>query len=157
MKQPQANTHWIIERLPYASPFLFVDHLDRVDENGVVGRYTFVADSYFYQGHFKDAPVTPGVILTECCAQIGLVCLGIYLLGNIPTLQPASDLQLAFSSSAIDFYIPVFPGETVRVVAEKEYFRFHKLKCKVKLFNAQGALACKGVLAGMLKTKTDAA
>ena len=157
VNQPQANTHWIIEKLPYAPPFLFVDYLDRIDENSVAGRYTFTADSYFYQGHFKNNPVTPGVILTECCAQIGLVCLGIYLLGNTLTPQPTGNLQIAFSSSAMDFYTPVFPGETVKVVAEKEYFRFHKLKCKVKLFNSRGALACKGVLSGMLKAKPHAA
>lgn len=157
MKQPETTTSWIVERLPYTAPFLFVDELDRVDENGVTGRYTFTADSYFYQGHFKDAPVTPGVLLTECCAQIGLVCLGIYLLDTTPNSQPSRSLQVAFSSSAMEFYVPVFPGETVKVVAEKEYFRFHKLKCNVKLFNAQGTLACKGILAGMLKAKTDAA
>lgn len=154
-KQLQNNTHWIIERLPYASPFLFVDHLDHISENGVEGRYTFTRDSCFYRGHFKEVPVTPGVILTECCAQIGLVCLGIYLLGKTATSQPAEALQVAFSSSEMEFYVPVWPGETVKVVAEKEYFRFHKLKCKVKLFNARGTLACKGVLAGMLKLKMD--
>lgn len=150
----QNNTNGIIERLPYAPPFLFVDHLDHLDENSVEGRYTFAADSYFYPGHFKEAPVTPGVILTECCAQIGLVCLGLYLLRETGAFPSDGAPEVAFSRSEMEFYVPVFPGETVKVVSEKEYFRFHKLKCKVKLFNAEGTLACKGVLAGMFKSKT---
>ncbi len=153
MKQTQNSTDWILARLPYTAPFLFVDRLIHIDDNTVEGIYTFDADSDFYRGHFKERPVTPGVILTECCAQIGLVCLGIHLLGKNHAASDTEDLPMAFSSAAMDFYAPVWPGETVRVVAEKEYFRFHKLKCKVQLFNAKGELACRGVLAGMFKTK----
>lgn len=154
-KQTPEHTDWILDRLPYTNPFLFVDTLAHIDENSVTGSYTFRADSYFYRGHFKGHPVTPGVILTECCAQIGLVCLGIYLLGNHRVSQATEGLQVAFSSSAMDFYKPVWPGETVKVIAEKQYFRFNKLKCDVKLFNAQEILVCKGVLAGMLTTQKE--
>jgi len=68
----------IKSKLPYSSPFLFVDELITVDENSIVGNFTFNEDLDFYKGHFKDNPVTPGVILTETMAQIGLVALGIY-------------------------------------------------------------------------------
>ena len=74
------NTSEIIQLLPYQKPFLFVDGIDRISEAGVTGHYTFKKEETFYEGHFKDHPITPGVILTECMAQIGLVCLGIYLL-----------------------------------------------------------------------------
>lgn len=70
----------ILERLPYTKPFLFVDELISVDENGATGTFIFNENLDFYKGHFKDNPITPGVILTECMAQIGLVCLGIYLM-----------------------------------------------------------------------------
>lgn len=69
----------IISQLPYSEPFLFVDELLHVDENGATGTYTFKKNLDFYKGHFKDNPVTPGVILTETMAQIGMVCLGIFL------------------------------------------------------------------------------
>ncbi|MDI1303260.1 MAG: hydroxymyristoyl-ACP dehydratase, partial [bacterium] len=69
----------IISKLPYSKPFLFVDEIINVNENGVEGSYTFNETLDFYKGHFKDNPVTPGVILTEVMAQIGLVCLGIFL------------------------------------------------------------------------------
>ncbi|MCE2612203.1 hydroxymyristoyl-ACP dehydratase [Flavobacteriaceae bacterium D16] len=140
----------IINQLPYSKPFLFVDRLDHVDENGVIGVYTFSEDHSFYQGHFKSFPVTPGVILTECCAQIGLVCLGIFLIKNE---KDDAGAQVAFSSSHMEFLLPVFPGETVRVKSEKIYFRFQKLKCKVFLYNEKNQLVCKGELAGMLTNK----
>lgn len=114
----------------------------------VEGYYTFKKDEYFYQSHFKENPVTPGVILIECMAQIGLVCLGIYLLNSEEVSVKTS---VAFSSSQVDFLIPVFPGEKVNVVSEKVYFRFNKLKCKVKMFNEQGELVANGELSGMVK------
>lgn len=147
--------HEIIDNLPYSQPFLFVDELIQVDENSAEGTYVFKETSSFYDGHFKDLPVTPGVILTECCAQIGLVCLGIYLLQKEIGKGQGKKLEIAMSSSEIEFYLPVFPDEKVKVVSEKVYFRFGKLKCKVKLFNADGELVCKGVLAGMFKQKGD--
>ncbi|RMA64272.1 3-hydroxyacyl-ACP dehydratase FabZ family protein [Ulvibacter antarcticus] len=136
----------ILKKLPYSEPFLFADSLVSVDENGIQGKYTFKADSYFYKGHFVGNPITPGVILTECMAQIGLVCLGIYLLGD--SLQ--EELKIALSNTDIDFYLAVLPGETVTVISEKEYFRFNKLKCKVKMLNAKGEVVCKGFISGML-------
>jgi 3-hydroxyacyl-[acyl-carrier-protein] dehydratase len=144
----------VIQKLPYKEPFLFVDELIHLDENGAKGCYTFKNDADFYKGHFKDNPVTPGVILTECCAQIGLVTLGIYLISmNTMSLQ---DVQIALSSSEMEFYKPVFPKERVTVISEKVYFRFHKLKCKIKMYNDTGELVCKGTIAGMLKSNQNA-
>ncbi|WP_223826556.1 3-hydroxyacyl-ACP dehydratase FabZ family protein [Flagellimonas sp. S3867] len=144
----------ILSRLPYSKPFHFVDELSHVDENSVEGTYTFKETLDFYTGHFKDKPVTPGVILTECCAQIGLVCMGIHLLNQtLGQDDNKEELQIGMSSSEMEFYLPVFPGETIKVVAEKEYFRFNKLKCKVKMFNAEQKLVCKGILAGMIKAE----
>lgn len=140
----------IIAGLPYTKPFLFVDELTHVDENGVEGNFTFSAQMDFYRGHFKGYPVTPGVILTECCAQIGLVCLGIYLLDADTT-----NLKVAFSSSEMEFYLPVYPDDTVTVKSEKEYFRFNKLKCKVRMYDSKNELVCKGTLAGMLMEERD--
>lgn len=139
----------IIELLPYEPPFLFVDGLSMVSEEGVTGHYAFKKNEYFYKGHFKNNPITPGVILTECMAQIGVVCLGIYLLKDeiSEDIQP----QIALTSSQIDFFLPVFPGERVSVVSEKEVFRFNKLKCKVKLFNEKDELVCRGMISGMIK------
>ena len=128
-----------------------MDELTHISDNGVRGNYTFKNSDYFYRGHFKDYPITPGVILIEVMAQIGVVCLGIYLLR-----EKFSDLekaQVALTSSNIDFFLPVKPKQRVNVVSEKIYFRFNKLKCSVQLFNEKNQLVCKGIISGMLKNK----
>ncbi len=139
----------IIAKLPYQHPFLFVDELLEVDENGITGSYTFDPAHDFYKGHFKNNPVTPGVILTETMAQIGVVSFGIYLLSKLS--DPLSEIRIALTSSEMDFFIPVFPAEKVIVKSTKEYFRFNKLKCKVEMFNEDGALICRGKIAGMMQ------
>tara|TARA_R110002051_G_scaffold325867_1_gene432595 strand:+ start:134153 stop:134629 length:477 start_codon:yes stop_codon:yes gene_type:complete len=144
----------ILEQLPYSSPFLFVDQLSHVDEHGVEGWYTFPQDAEYYKGHFKNSPVTPGVLLTECCAQIGLVCLGIHLLTSSNTLNNTA-IDIALTSSEMEFYLPVLPNEEVRVISEKKYFRFQKLKCLVKMYNAEQKLVCKGTIAGMFKAREN--
>lgn len=143
----------ILELLPYSEPFLFVDEILKIDQNGCEGRYLFRETLPFYRGHFKEHPVTPGVILTECCAQIGLVCLGIYLFLESDATA-GRDIALAMSSSEMEFLRPVFPGERVRVRSEKMYFRFSKLKCKVTMFDPDGQVICRGVIAGMISRKS---
>jgi 3-hydroxyacyl-[acyl-carrier-protein] dehydratase len=145
------NSEQIISNLPYAPPFLFVDALTEVSENGVSGNYIFKEEAFFYRGHFKENPITPGVILTETMAQIGVVCLGIYLLRDEISLK--RKLQIVLTSNQTDFYIPVFPNEKVTVISEKEYFRFNKLKCKVKMMNSKEELVCRGTISGMILTK----
>ena len=140
------NKEQIIPKLPYSKPFLFVDEIVHIDVNGVEGTYTFDENLDFYKGHFKDYPVTPGVILTEVMAQIGLVCLGIFLLDD--TFN--SSTSIALTSSEIEFLKPVFPKEKVTVISEKIYFRFGKLKCKVLLKNQNGEVVCSGIIAGMI-------
>ena len=147
------NNQNIIKFLPYQTPFLFVEELTSVSENGVEGFYTFKENEYFYQGHFKDNPITPGVILTEVMSQIGVVCLGIYLLRE--DISETKKPQIALSSSVVDFFLPVLPKERVKVISEKLYFRFNKLKCKVQLFNEKDELVCRGTISGMLKLMTN--
>lgn len=143
------DTKEIISRLPYTKPFLFVDEIRHIDNDGVEGCYTFDETADFYKGHFKDHPVTPGVILTEVMAQIGLVCLGIYLLDD--TLN--SDATIALTSTDIEFLKPVYPNEKVTVISEKNYFRFGKLKCTVVMKNANGENIASGTIAGIITSK----
>ena len=140
------NNQEIIAKLPYSEPFLFVDELISINENGAVGTFTFDENLDFYKGHFKEKPVTPGVILTEVMAQIGLVCLGIYLLNN----EFSKNTSIALTSTNIDFLKPVFPNEKVTVISEKMYFRFGKLKCKVIMKNENEDVVCRGEIAGII-------
>jgi 3-hydroxyacyl-[acyl-carrier-protein] dehydratase len=136
----------IIAQLPYSKPFLFVDEILSISENGVEGTFYFDENLDFYGGHFKDNPITPGVILTETMAQIGLVCLGIFLLNDKFT----KNSTVALTSSEIEYLKPVFPNSKVKVISEKVYFRFNKLKCKVTMYNKLEEQVCRGTIAGMI-------
>lgn len=143
------NKSDIINLLPYQNPFLFVDGIDEISEDEIKGHYTFKNNEGFYTGHFKNNPITPGVILTECMAQIGLVCLGIFLMRD--ELDDSKNPQIALTSHQMDFYLSVLPGEKVTVVSKKDVFRFNKLKCKVKMLNSKEELVARGFISGMLK------
>ena len=141
------TTKEILELMPQKPPFRFVDEIETVSETGITGYYTFPENSWYYKGHFPDFPVTPGVLLTECMAQIGLVAFGIFLLstsGEVKGIRPA------FSESHTIFLKSVFPEDKVKVVAEKVYFRMKKLKCKVYMENMQGDKMAKAELSGMI-------
>lgn len=150
MVKPTAKQ--IIDLLPYSKPFLFADQIEKINEDGVTGYFTFDPELDFYKGHFKENPVTPGVILTETMAQIGLVCLGIFLL-SVEKIE--FNGQVAMTSSNVEFLRPVFPGEKVKVISEKIYFRFNKLKCKITMQNEAGEKVCYGELAGMFIKNTN--
>ena len=79
-------------------------------------------------------------------AQIGLVCLGIYLLNN----EFSKNTSIALTSTNIDFLKPVFPNEKVTIISEKMYFRFGKLKCKVTMKNKNEEVVCRGEIAGII-------
>lgn len=143
------TTKEIINLLPYSAPFLFVDELQEISENGATGCYTYKTDEFFYQGHFTHLPVTPGVILIETMAQIGVVSLGIYLCKKEPA--DAAMPEIAFTSVDVDFLAPVFPGEKVTVTSEKKYFRFGKLSCHVEMKNREGKMVCQGNISGFIK------
>lgn len=135
----------IIQKLPYTKPFLFVDEIIAISEESIEGTYTFKKEEFFYEGHFKNNPITPGVILTECMAQIGLVCFGMHLVETISEKE-----KIALSETKVEFLKPVFPEEKVTVFSEKIYFRFNKLKCNVKMYNQANELVCKGTISGII-------
>jgi 3-hydroxyacyl-[acyl-carrier-protein] dehydratase len=148
---------YIFDLLPYKSTFRFVDEISFLDPDKVIGHYTLKKEAFFYEDHFVGYPVTPGAILTEIMAQIGLVVLGIYLIAPAPGSAPAraagspDTLVPLFTSIEVSFHKMALPGQKVTVISRKDYFRFDKLKCHVELQDASGELIAKGVFAGMIK------
>jgi 3-hydroxyacyl-[acyl-carrier-protein] dehydratase len=134
----------ILDRIPHQTPFRFIDDILDVDEDGARGVYTYRKDEFFYKGHFPDNPITPGVILTETMAQIGLLPLGIYLLNGTDCRD-----NILFSSSEVRFCQIVYAGQTVTVESRKRYFRHNILKCDVKMFQESRGLVCYGTLCGL--------
>jgi 3-hydroxyacyl-[acyl-carrier-protein] dehydratase len=122
---------YILENLPYAKPFRFVDNILSYNENEIIGEYTFSKDEFFYKGHFVNEPVTPGLILVECMGQIGLVGFALALTYPHFNYKP----MLSFVES--EFKNSIYPGEKVTVVSQKIYFRNNILKCKISLLNLQ--------------------
>jgi 3-hydroxyacyl-[acyl-carrier-protein] dehydratase len=143
----------ILNHLPYKSSFRFVDTITELDEEGVVGEYTLRPDSFFYEDHFVGNPVTPGVIITEIMAQIGLVVLGIFLLSqDSGSYENSNEATFPlFTSTEVSFHKMVLPGEKVRVVSKKQYFRFSKLKCYVEMWDSSNDLIAKGMFSGIVK------
>lgn len=139
----------VLEIIPQKPPFRFIDRLVEIDDAHAIGEYTFKADESFYVGHFPGDPVTPGVILIETMCQTGLVALGIYLLGlEAPRPEVEKTITL-FTESEVEFERVVRPLETVRVSAEKVYWRRRKLKSRVLLTLADGTPVCRGTVGGM--------
>ncbi|MDB5131199.1 MAG: (3R)-hydroxymyristoyl-ACP dehydratase [Mucilaginibacter sp.] len=142
----------ILNYLPYKSSFRFVDNISFLSENEVVGDYTLRKDAFFYEDHFVGNPVTPGVIVTEIMAQIGLVVLGLFLMKSEDENSIAAGNNFPLlTSTEVSFHKMVLPGEKVTVVSKKEYFRFGKLKCYVEMLDSADELVAKGFFSGIIK------
>jgi len=144
----------ILSYLPYKSSFLFVDNITTLNKEGVKGDYTFKKDAIFYEDHFVGNPVTPGVIITETMAQIGLIVLGIYLMlsdAHEPQINMNKNSFPLLTSTDVSFFKMVLPGEKVTVTSKKLYFRFGKLKCSIEMHNEADELIAKGIFSGIIK------
>jgi 3-hydroxyacyl-[acyl-carrier-protein] dehydratase len=140
---------YILDRLPYKSSFRFVDEISFLDPDKVIGHYTLRADAFFFADHFPGNPVTPGAMVTEIMAQIGLVVLGIYLLAE-PAGGAGEPVTPLLTSVEVSFLKMVLPRQKVTVISSKVYFRFGKLKCKVVMQDEAGEAIAKGVFAGII-------
>ena len=139
----------VLELIPQQRPFRFIDRILELGESTAVGEYTFRADESFYPGHFPGNPVTPGVILVETMCQTGLVAMGIHLMGlEMPREEVAKTITL-FTDANVEFARVVPPETTVRVTAEKLFWRRRKLKSKVQLTLADGTYVAGGTVSGM--------
>ncbi len=136
----------LLAAIPQQPPFRFIDAILELSDTHIVGRYRFRDDEFFYRGHFPGRPITPGVILIETLAQTGVVALGLHLASDLPA---ATNLTTVFTEANVEFCGVVRPGDTVKVRAEKIYFRRMKLKVRAQMTLPDGAVVCAGELAGM--------
>ena len=139
----------ILELMPQQRPFRFVDEILEVDEERISGRYTFRHDESFYAGHFPGRPITPGVILLESMCQVGVVSLGIYLFALDHTIEEARDWTTLFVEAESEFFKTVAPGETVTIRGERVYWRRHKLRTRIEMVGADGALVAQTTASGL--------
>lgn len=66
----------IKEIIPHRYPFLLIDRIEELEEGKSAKGYKNVSiNDYFFQGHFPDEPVMPGVLIIEALAQVGAIAL----------------------------------------------------------------------------------
>lgn len=69
----QLDTKKIVKILPHRYPFLLVDQVLELDldKGTIVGKKNLTINEAFFQGHFPEAPLMPGVLILEALAQTG--------------------------------------------------------------------------------------
>jgi len=139
----------VLNLIPQQRPFRFVDEILEISENRAVGRYTYRPKEFFYEGHFPGNPVTPGVILVETMAQVGLVALGLYLIGLEYPLDEVKKHLTFFTESENEFHHVVKPNDQVTITADRIFWRHKKLKSKAQLTLADGTVAASSTLGGL--------
>ena len=152
MEADAAIKQEVLELVPQQAPFRFIDEIISLDEEQIVGAYRFREDEFFYRGHFSGRPITPGVILIETMAQIGVVAYGMYLLAcerHVRPSQMKEPLSLFSLADGVEFRGIVKPGERVIVRGKKIYMRRGALKVDISMERENGEIVCVGKLAGM--------
>ena len=106
----------IMRAIPHRYPFLLVDRVVEVVKNvSAVGIKNVSINENFFQGHFPEHPVMPGVLIIECMAQTAAVLV-------VTTLGPSWQGKLVYfmSVEGAKFRKPVVPGDQMRVEVVKQ-------------------------------------
>lgn len=139
----------VLELIPQAEPFRFVDEILEVDEDHIVARYRFRPDADFYRGHFPGNPITPGVILLESMAQVSVVALGIHLFALQGGMEEVRRRIALFTDAEVEFGGLVEPGQRVTIRAKKKFFRRGKIRSEAEMTTDDGTIVCSGTISGM--------
>jgi len=116
----------ILVRIPHRFPFLLVDRAeDYVAGESIVGIKAVTFNEPFFQGHFPDYPVMPGVLIIEAIAQSGAI-----LMSKTLDVDPRGKTILFASVDNCRFRHPVRPGDLLRLEVRVEkarggLFKFH--------------------------------
>ena len=95
--------------LPHRYPFLLVDRIVELEAERVVGIKNVTVNEPFFNGHFPNFPVMPGVLIVEAMAQAA----GVLVLKSIPDRDKKLVLLVAIENAR--FRKPVVPGDTLRL------------------------------------------
>jgi len=105
----------ILAAIPHRPPMLLLDEITESGNDTIVCGRTFSGEEFFFQGHFPDAPIVPGVILCEMALQAGAVLLARqYQDGR----AEEGELPLATRMNNVKFKRMVRPGDTVQVAVQ---------------------------------------
>lgn len=93
--------------LPHRYPFLLVDRIMDMDDRSITGVKNVTMNEPFFQGHFPNNPVMPGVLQVEAMAQVG----GIFALSSVE--DPENYSTYFMKIDGVKFKQKVLPGDTV--------------------------------------------
>jgi 3-hydroxyacyl-[acyl-carrier-protein] dehydratase len=104
--------------LPHRYPFLLIDRIvEMVRRERIVALKNVTINEPYFQGHFPEFPIMPGVLVIEAMAQAG----GLLLLTELPDYK---DKLLLFTGvERAKFRKPVVPGDQLRLVVTVQAFR----------------------------------
>lgn len=110
------NIDEIMKMLPHRYPFLLVDRLE-VSEAGVkgVGLKNLTMNELFFQGHFPNNPIMPGVLQIEAMAQTA----GCIVMSADENYAENKRSVLFMSVEGVKFRKPVRPGDQLKMHLEK--------------------------------------
>ncbi|MBL7884189.1 MAG: bifunctional UDP-3-O-[3-hydroxymyristoyl] N-acetylglucosamine deacetylase/3-hydroxyacyl-ACP dehydratase, partial [Bacteroidia bacterium] len=106
-KKPLYDINDITKMLPHRYPFLMIDKVMEMDAQSIVGIKNVTLNEPFFQGHFPDNPVFPGVMQIEAMAQVG----GIFALSQVPDPEYYSTYFMKIDG--VKFKQKVIPGDTI--------------------------------------------
>jgi UDP-3-O-[3-hydroxymyristoyl] N-acetylglucosamine deacetylase/3-hydroxyacyl-[acyl-carrier-protein] dehydratase len=106
-KPPLYDINDISKMLPHRYPFLLVDKILEMDGESIVGVKNVTMNEHFFQGHFPDNPVMPGVLQIEAMAQVG----GIFALSQVEDPENYSTYFMKIDN--VKFKHKVLPGDTL--------------------------------------------
>lgn len=129
----------IRELIPHRYPFLLVDRvIELVPGERAVGIKNVSANEPFFQGHFPDFPVMPGVLIVEAMAQVGAVAL-------MANDENTGKLGLFAGIDNVRFKRQVKPGDVLLMEVELGAFR-RGIGSGTAKATVDGELACRGDL-----------
>ena len=131
----------ILNILPHRFPFLLIDRIVEVNEKSIVGIKCVTMNEWFFQGHFPQKPVMPGVLIIEAMAQTGAVMVHQYEenKGKLVFLAGVDDAR---------FRRLVQPGDVLRIEVTETYRRRGIGRSQAKAYVGD-QLACEATLTFM--------
>ncbi len=130
--------------LPHRYPFLLIDRIVEFEPGKrVVAIKNVTINEQFFQGHFPDFPIMPGVLVVEAMAQAG----AIIMMEAIPDHK--SKLAVFSGIERAKFRRSVVPGDQLRIEVDVLSFRPRAGRMEGKAF-VDGKLACEAILTCMM-------